>query len=66
MRTIIYTNQVKKDYKLVKKQNKDLAKLKLVISKLAAGETLDEKFKDHPLQTIMPVRMIATSIQIGC
>jgi mRNA interferase YafQ len=50
MRAIIYTNQFKKDFKLIQKQNKDLEKLKTVISKLAAGEALDEKFKDHALQ----------------
>jgi len=50
MRTIIYTNQFKKDFKLIQKQNKDLGKLKTVIAKLAAGVVLDEKFKDHALQ----------------
>ena len=50
MRTIIYTNQFKKDFKLIQKQNKDLGKLKTVIAKLAAGEVLEEKFKDHALQ----------------
>ena len=50
MRTIIYTNQFKKDFKLIQKQNKDLWKLKTVIAKLAAGEVLEEKFKDHALQ----------------
>ncbi len=50
MRTIIYTNQFKKDFKLIQKQNKDLRKLKTVIAKLAAGEVLEEKFKDHALQ----------------
>jgi mRNA interferase YafQ len=50
MRTIIYTNQFKKDFKLIQKQNKDLGKLKTVIAKLAAGEVLEDKFKDHALQ----------------
>jgi len=50
MRTIIYTNQFKKDFKLIQKQNKDLERLKTVIAKLAAGEVLDEKFRDHALQ----------------
>ena len=50
MRTINYTNQFKKDFKLIQKQNKDLDKIKTVIAKLAAGEVLDEKFKDHALQ----------------
>ena len=50
MRTIFYTNQFRKDFKLIQKQNKDLGKLKTVIAKLAAGEVLDEKFRDHALQ----------------
>ena len=50
MRTIIYTNQFKKDFKHVQKQKKDLEKLKTVITKLAVGEVLEEKFKDHALQ----------------
>jgi len=50
VRTIIYTNQFKKDFKLIQKQNKDLVKLKAIIEKLVAGEALDEKFKDHTLQ----------------
>jgi mRNA interferase YafQ len=50
MRTIIYTNQFKRDFKRIQKQNKDIEKLKIVIAKLAAGEVLDEKFKDHALQ----------------
>ena len=50
MRTIFYTNQFRKDFKLIQKQNKDLGKLKTVIAKLAAGEVPDEKFRDHALQ----------------
>lgn len=50
MRTILYTNQFKRDFKRIQKQNKDIEKLKIVIAKLAAGEALDEKFKDRALQ----------------
>ena len=46
---IYYTNQFKKDYKRVKKQRKDITKLRTVIDKLAAKERLDVKYKDHPL-----------------
>ena len=66
MRTIIYTNQFKRDFKRIQKQNKDIEKLKIAIAKLAAGEALDEKFKDHALQGIMLVRAIATLIRTGC
>ena len=44
-----YTTQFKKDYKRIKKQNKDLAKLSAVIEKLVAGQLLEPKYKDHQL-----------------
>ena len=47
--TIHYTSQFKRDYKRIQKQNKDLAKLRVVIDILAAGNELDQKYKDHPL-----------------
>lgn len=43
------TAQFKKDIKLAKKQKKNLDKLFLVIDKIANGEKLDEKYKDHEL-----------------
>ena len=46
---IVYSSQFKKDYKKVKKQNKDIGKLSLVTEKLAAEERLDAKYRDHPL-----------------
>ena len=46
---IIYTGQFKKDYKLASRQGKNLKILKDVISKLAAGEKLDPKSRDHKL-----------------
>lgn len=33
----------------MKKQNKDLSKLTYVVNKLASGEILEEKYKDHEL-----------------
>ncbi len=47
--TIIYTAQFKRDYKKIKKQKRDLKKLKTVIEKLASGEKLEPDYKDHPL-----------------
>ena len=44
-----YTTQFKKDYKRIKKQNKDLDKLRAVIEKLVAGQLLESKYKDHQL-----------------
>jgi len=44
-----YTTQFKKDYKKVKKQNKDLSKLRVVIGKLVDQQILEPKYKDHQL-----------------
>lgn len=46
---IHYTTQFKKDYKRIKKQNKDLSKLRIVIELLAEGHSLDPKYRDHQL-----------------
>ena len=46
---IKFTSQFKKDFKLVKKQNKNVEKLYSVIEKLAEGKKLEEKFRDHSL-----------------
>ena len=46
---LYYTTRFKKDYKRIKKQNKDLAKLKAVIESLVAGQPLEAKCRDHPL-----------------
>ncbi len=46
---IILTSAFKKDLKKIKKQNKDLSKLTYVVNKLASGEILEEKYKDHEL-----------------
>ena len=43
------TTQFKKDYKLAKRRGLNLSLLKGVISKLANGEPLDPKHKDHAL-----------------
>ncbi|MFH2043530.1 MAG: type II toxin-antitoxin system YafQ family toxin [Pseudomonadota bacterium] len=44
-----YTTQFKKDYKRLKKQNKDLSKLRIVIEKLSSGKSLESSYYDHPL-----------------
>lgn len=49
--TIDYTSSFKKQYKKVKKQGKNLNKLYEVIEKLANGEELDSKYKNHDLIT---------------
>ena len=47
--TIIYTTQFKRDYKKIKKQNKELNKLKVLIEKLVSGDKLEPKHKEHRL-----------------
>lgn len=44
-----YTTQFKKDYKRVKKQNKDLSKLRVVIEKLVSGQSLGPQYRNHQL-----------------
>ena len=44
-----FTKQFKKDFKLAKKQNKDLNKLFDVVNILAEGGILEAKYRDHYL-----------------
>lgn len=46
---IKFTSQFKKDLKQAKKQGKNTDKLFAVIEKLASGEVLESKYKDHAL-----------------
>ena len=46
---IKHTTQFKKDYKFAKKRHLDIDLLKDIITMLANGETLPEKYKDHAL-----------------
>ena len=46
---IHYTTQFKKDYKRIKKQKKNLSKLRVVIEKLVEGQLLEPKYRDHQL-----------------
>ena len=47
--TVKPTAQFKKDYKAAIKRHLDIAALQDIVTKLANGETLDEKHCDHPL-----------------
>ena len=49
MYTLKFTNQFKKDYKLMIKRGQDIALLDNVIKKIQNGEKLDEKYRDHAL-----------------
>jgi len=46
---IHYTTQFKKDYKRLKRQNKNLCKLESIIKLLLTGKELNPRYKDHPL-----------------
>ncbi|MDH5718967.1 MAG: type II toxin-antitoxin system YafQ family toxin [Spirochaetia bacterium] len=49
MYTVFRTNSFKKDIKKLKKRNKDIEKLIIVMHKLINGIKLEEKYKDHQL-----------------
>ena len=49
MYTLKFTNQFKKDSKLMIKRGKDIALLDNVIKKIQNGEKLDAKYHDHAL-----------------
>ena len=47
--TVKHTSQFKKDYKLAMKRGLDISLLEDIIAKLALGESLPEKNRDHAL-----------------
>lgn len=47
---IKYSSYFKKNYKKIKKQGKDINKLKYIITKLANKEELAEKYRNHNLK----------------
>lgn len=46
---LVPTTQFKKDYKRVKKRGFDMTELQVVLDKLCAEESLDERYRDHAL-----------------
>lgn len=46
---VVWTSRFKKDYKLAISRGKNIAKLDEVITALAEGRTLDDKYRDHAL-----------------
>lgn len=49
MKAIEQTTQFRKDFRRMVKQGRDALELFEVIDKLANGEALDEKYRDHAL-----------------
>ena len=71
--TVKPTSQFKKDYKLAMKRGLDISLLEDIIAKLALGESLPEKNRDHALSGnwngyrechILPDWLLATDLQI--
>jgi len=50
VRIVSRTNRFKRDYKLAVKRGKNVAKLLKVVERLASGEKLEPKFRDHALE----------------
>ena len=49
MRTIIPSNQFKRELRLMRRRGLDIAKLQAVIDQLADDSVLDDSLRDHPL-----------------
>ena len=49
MKRVSQTTQFARDVKRMRKRGKDLAKLREVVRKLAAGHSLDARHRDHDL-----------------
>jgi len=47
---IVRTSQFKRDVKKALRRNKKTEKLKTLIRRLVRGETLSDKYQDHPLR----------------
>ena len=50
MRFVARTSRFKRDYKLAVKRGKNIGKLLQVVQRLASGEKLEARFRDHPLE----------------
>jgi mRNA interferase YafQ len=49
MKIVRRTSQFKKDVKRLEKRGKDFTEFKEVIKSLISGQSIDIKFRDHPL-----------------
>ena len=50
MKSLSQTRLFAKDIKRMAKRGKDLAKMQRIVTLLAHGESLDPRFRDHPLR----------------
>lgn len=51
MLQVEYTTRFKKDLKLAKRRNKNLSALQEVMKKIENEDSIDRKYKDHPLSS---------------
>lgn len=49
MKQVSQTRQFARDVKRMRKRGKNLNKLKAIVAKLAQGESLDPRYRDHAL-----------------
>lgn len=61
-----FTAKFKKDYKRIKKQGKDIAKLESTLETLVYGESLPEAMRDHSLGGTYRGTGSAISSRTGC
>ena len=50
MKRVAQTKAFKKDLKRLEKRGKDITKLRDLVLRLANGEVLEDKYRNHPLQ----------------
>ena len=53
MYSLVFTNRMKHDLKLMKKRGKNISKLEVVLDILLSGEELPVQYKDHQLKGVM-------------
>lgn len=49
MKSLSQTTRFVRDVKRMRKRGKDIAKLEAIVQKLAQGEVLEPRYRDHPL-----------------
>lgn len=49
MKTVRRTSQFRQDVKRMERRGKDFAIFKAILNSLITGQTLDRKYRDHPL-----------------
>ncbi len=66
MYRIEFTNEMKRNVKLMRKRGKDISKLTDILDRLASGQQLPQKNNDHQLTGDLKDFRNVTSNLIGC